>query len=40
MFYHIVWKSGEIGESLTAHIDGNENLIDLLMKVLWWEEEV
>ncbi len=32
--YHAVYESLAMGESLTAHIDGNENPADLLTKVL------
>ncbi len=32
--YHTVCESVEMGESLTAHIDGDENPADLLTKVI------
>ncbi len=32
--YHTVWESVAMGESLTTHIDGNDNPTDLLTKVI------
>ncbi len=32
--YHTVRESVTMGESLTAHIDGDENPVDLLIKVI------